>query len=251
MNENREIRVFETSDALSREAAERFVTLAEQSIAAGRPFTAALAGGNTPAGLYRLLAGPEFRDRIAWEHVHLFFGDERCVPPESDDSNFHMVHTALLSQMPNPVRNVHRMPADLPDHDMAAQQYDEELHRFFKLEPGQQPRFDLILLGMGTDGHTASLFPHKPALHEQQRLVVATEPGLAPFVPRLTLTYSVLNNAANVLFLVEHEDKAVTVARVLEGPPDPDGLPSQTVQPTDGTLTWFLDRPAASQLKTL
>ena len=249
MNEKRERRVFETADALSRGAAQMFVTLADQSKASGQPFTVALAGGSTPAGLYRLLATPEFRDRIAWEHVHLFFGDERCVPPESGDSNFHMVHTALLSQMPTPIRNVHRMPADLPDHDIAAQQYDEELRRFFKLEPGQPPRFDLILLGMGPDGHTASLFPHKPALHESQRLAAATEPGLAPFVPRLTLTYPVLNHAANVLFLVEHEDKAAAVARVLEGPPDPDGLPSQNVQPINGTLTWFLDRPAASQLK--
>jgi 6-phosphogluconolactonase len=251
MTDKRAIRVFETAEELNQEAAQRFVALTGQSVASGQPLTVALAGGSTPAGLYRLLATPHYRDQIRWEHVHLFFGDERCVPPDGKDSNFQMVHADLLSRMPDPIRNVHRMPADLPDHDLAAQQYAEELHRFFKIEPGQRPRFDLILLGMGPDGHTASLFPHKPALREQQRLVVATEPGLAPFVPRLTLTYPVLNNAANVLFLVEHEDKAATVARVLEGPTDPEGLPSQSVQPTCGTLTWFLDRAAASQLKNI
>ena len=251
MNEAREIRIFETADELSQEAARRFVALAERNLKSGQLFTVALAGGNTPAGLYRLLAASPYRDQILWEHVHLFFGDERCVPPDSADSNFRMVNAELLSKMPVLSQNTHRMPADLPDHDQAAQQYEEELHRFFKLEPGHLPRFDLILLGMGPDGHTASLFPHKPALHEQQRLVVATEPGLAPFVPRLTLTYPVLNNAANVLFLVEKEDKAATLARVLEGSPNSENLPSQSVQPTNGTLTWFLDRSAASQLKQI
>ena len=179
---------------------------------------------------------------MKWEDVHLWFGDERCVPPDDENSNFHMVQDALLSKSPNPIRNVHRMPADLPDANLAAQQYEEELTRFFKLAPGHPPRFDLILLGMGPDGHTASLFPNMPSLHEQTRLVVATPPGHEPRVERLTLTYPVLNNAANVLFLVEKADKADMVARVLEGPDDADALPSQAGAP-DKRHTDLVPRP--------
>ncbi len=244
----RAIRIFETPDDLARAAADRFLELYEQKHSAGEPFTVALAGGRTPAVMYGLLAEPPYTT-LDWEAIHLFFGDERCVAPDSSDSNFQMLQTSLLSKTPNPIHNVHRIPADLPDHDLAAQQYAEDLQRFFKLQPGQLPRFDLILLGMGPDGHTASLFPHKPALHEQHRLAVATEPGMQPYVTRVTLTYPVLNNAANVLFLVDKADKADKVAAILEGQADFDALPAQAVQPTNGTLTWFLDQAAAANLK--
>ena len=248
-NTQRTIRIFDDPNELTQTAAQMFIDLAQQKQGSGEPFTVALAGGSTPAALYALLAASPLHSQVKWEDVHLWFGDERCVPPDDENSNFHMVQETLLSKSPNPIRNVHRMPADLPDANLGAQQYDDELHRFFKLAPGQLPRFDLILLGMGPDGHTASLFPNMPSLREQTRLVLATPPGHEPLVERLTLTFPVLNNGANVLFLVQKEDKADMVARVLEGPEDAAALPSQTVRPANGALTWFLDRPAASKLK--
>ena len=244
----RTVRIFDTPDELAHAAADYFLKLVMEKQQTGEPFTVALAGGHTPAKMYALLTEPPY-NTIQWEKVHFFFGDERCVSPDSEDSNFQMAQTALLSKMPIPIRNVHRIPAELPDHDLAAQQYSEELQTFFKLQPGELPRFDLILLGMGPDGHTASLFPHKPALREQTRFAVVTEPGLKPFVPRITLTYPVLNNAAHVLFLVDKADKADKAAAILEGPHDFDTLPAQAVQPTNGELVWFLDTSAAANLK--
>lgn len=248
-NIQRVVRIFDDSKTLTQSAAQMFIDLAQQKQGSGEPFSVALSGGSTPAALYALLAAPPYHSKVQWDDVHLWFGDERCVPPDDENSNFHTVQTELLSRSPNPIRNVHRMPADLPDPNLAAQQYEDELMRFFKLAQGQFPRFDLVLMGMGPDGHTASLFPNMPSLHEQTRLVIATPPGHEPLVERLTLTYPVLNNGANILFLVEKADKADMVARVLEGPAEPDALPSQNVRATNGTLTWFLDRAAASKLK--
>lgn len=242
----REIVRFEDKNALSRDAAYRFTALAAMSARAGRPFTVALSGGSTPAILYRLLSSSPFRETLSWSNVHLFFGDERCVPPNSPDSNYRMAFETLISHIEIPPQNVHRMPGELADHGAAARQYESDLRAFFHLSNGEGPRFDLILLGMGPDGHCASLFPHKPALQERQQLVVATDPGLQPFVPRLTLTLPTLNNAANVLFLVAGADKAETLARVLNGPPDPEALPSQNVVPINGSLTWLIDREAAA-----
>src|SRR5579884_183976 len=244
----REIVRFEDKNAMSWDAAYRFTALATMSVQAGRPFTVALSGGSTPAILYRLLAASPFREALSWRAIHLFFGDERCVPTDSPDCNYHMAFETLISQIGIPAQNVHRMPGDLADRDAAARQYEAELRAFFPLSEGEWPRFDLVFLGMGPDGHCASLFPHKPALQERQRLVVATDPGLPPLVPRLTLTLPVLNNAAHVLFLVAGADKAETLARVLEGPPDPEALPSQNIAPTDGALTWLIDKDAAALL---
>lgn len=243
-----DIQILPDQEALAGAAAARFVAFAKQRTDAGEPFRVALAGGSTPKALYTLLAAPPYHDEIDWSLVHLFFGDERCVASDSEDSNYHMVKASLLDNNPDiPPQNVHRMPAELPDHDQAARQYEDELRTAFALSDDSQdgvsvPRFDLILLGMGPDGHTASLFPHKPALHVQDRLVVATEPGLKPFVPRLTLTLPVLNAAVQVLFLVAGKDKADTLARVLNGPPDPENLPSQSVHPAKGHITWLLDK---------
>ena len=245
---HREIVLFADKNAMRRDAAYRFTALSAMSARAGRPFTVALSGGSTPAILYRLLAASPFRETLPWNNIHLFFGDERCVPPDSPDSNYRMAFETLISQIEIPAQNVHRMPGDLADRDAAARQYEAELRGFFHLSEGEWPRFDLILLGMGPDGHCASLFPHKPALQERRRLVVATEPGLQPFVPRLTLTLPVLNNAAHVLFLVAGADKAETLAHVLQGLPDPEALPSQAIAPTDGALTWLIDRDAAARL---
>ena len=176
------IQIFDTPAELARAAADKFLYLALEKEAITEPFTVALAGGNTPSTMYSLLTLPPY-NTLNWEKIHLFFGDERCVSPDSDDSNFKMAQNALFAKTLIPISNIHRIPADLPDHDLAARQYAEDLLHFFKLQPGQIPRFDLILLGMGPDGHTASLFPHKPSLHEQTRLAVVTEPGLKPFVP--------------------------------------------------------------------
>lgn len=241
--------IFDSKLALSRDAACRFTAIAASCAAEGRPFTVALSGGSTPAMLHTLLAESPFRQAVRWDNVEIFFGDDRCVPPNSSDSNYHMAHETLLSKVPVPAENVHRLYTEGADYEADAWQYEAELTRFFQLAPGQLPRFDLILLGMGPDGHCASLFPHKPALQEAKRLVIPSEPGLKPFVPRLTLTFPVLNNAANVLFLVAGADKAETLARVLNGPPDPDALPSQRIAPTTGTLTWLLDAEAAQNLK--
>ena len=244
--------------ALSHDAAHRFVSLAAQKISQRQPFRVALAGGSTPALLYSLLAASPFYEEVEdWSLVHLFFGDERCVPADAPDSNYRMAHDAFYPAKGGPTRLflphseggiLHRMMADLPDREEAALQYEQTLREQFRLEAGTLPRFDLILLGMGPDGHCASLFPHKPALQEEERLVVVTEPGLKPFVPRLTFTLPVLNHAAHVLFLVAGEDKAETLARVLTGPRNPEVLPSQSVLPTEGTVTWLVDREAASRL---
>jgi len=254
----REVILFPDKLSLSHDAAHRFISLAAQKVSQRQDFNVALAGGSTPAQLYSLLAASPFYEAVGdWAMVNLFFGDERCVPPDSPDSNYHMAHSIMVPAakkvfgvLPLPAEGgiFHRMPAELPDQEAAALQYEQTLRRHFRIGPGEFPRFDLILLGMGPDGHCASLFPHKPALQERERLVVATEPGLKPFVPRLTLTLPVLNNAANILFLVAGEDKAEALARVLTGPRDPQGLPSQSVLPTDGTVTWLVDREAASRL---
>ncbi len=243
---SREVAVFENAEALSRDAAHRFVSLAAQKTRRGEKFTVALAGGSTPKLLYTLLAAPPFRDAVEWHLVHLFFGDERAVPLDHPDSNFRMVSESLLTGVP--AAQVYRMEANAPDLKTAAERYETMLRSAFSLSADNSlPRFDLILLGMGPDGHTASLFPHKPAIQENSRLVVASEPGMKPFVPRLTLTFPVLNHAANVLFLVAGADKTTTLARVLHGPLDPEGLPSQQVAPTNGTLLWMVDQAAKGE----
>lgn len=230
--------------ALIADAAYRFTAIAAAATRSGRQFSVALSGGRTPAALYRVLAAQPFKSAIDWTATHLFFGDERCVPPESPFSNFAMAKQALIDPIGLPPANVHRIRAEQVDPANAAEEYALELGRFFG--DASAPRFDLILLGMGPDGHTASLFPRRPALEENHKWVVSTEPGLEPYVPRITLTLPVLNSAANVLFLVTGEDKASTVARVLTGAPAPADLPSQSVHPVDGTLTWLVDRAAAA-----
>jgi len=252
---NREILEFADKDGLSRYVADRFFELAAHRHQQGLPFTVALAGGSTPELMYKLLAASNHENQtlIDWKQVYFFFGDERSVPADAPESNFRLAKETLFSHVDLPVKNIFRMPAEFPDHDDAARQYEAILRRYFDSGDtiaSKLPRIDLILLGIGTDGHTASLFPHKPALQESKRLVVATEPGLKPFVPRLTLTYPVLNNAANVIFLVSGEDKADVLARVLEGPADPEGLPSQNIAPANGKLIWLIDSEAASKLRS-
>jgi 6-phosphogluconolactonase len=236
-------------DELSRYAAELVVTLSQRAgDVEGRRFTVALAGGETPRHLYALLASAEYATQVPWERVHVFWGDERHVPPDDPASNYRMAYDALLSRVPIPPENVHRMRAELPDAHEVARTYDDDLRGFFGLQPSALPRFDLVLLGMGADGHTASLFPRTEALHDREHLVAA------PWVEtlhtyRLTLTPRVLNHAAMVVFLVSGEGKAATLHAVLEGPLQPDLLPAQLIAPTNGTLLWLVDQAAAAPLQ--
>jgi len=240
-----EPRIVIERDALhvAQTAAEWIVAWARQAIDERGRFTIALAGGSTPQATYQQLASPPHRDGIDWSQVHVFWGDERCVPPDSADSNYGMAHEALLSRVPIPDRNVHRMQGELPA-ERAAQAYVEELRRFFGTP---WPHFDLVLLGMGTDGHTASLFPGSPVLDEGERCVVAVTADYQDRpVCRVTLTPVAINAARVVMFLVTGQQKAAMVQQALEGPPG--RLPAQRIQPDDGDLYWLLDAAAGSQL---
>jgi len=209
-------------------------------------FTVALSGGSTPRSLFSLLA-TTFRDQLPWDKMFFFWGDERHVPPDHPESNYRMAYEALLSKVPVPAENVFRVPAEIPDANQAAADYEQTLRKFFQLSPGAFPRFDLILLGMGPDGHTASLFPGTSALQEKSRLVVAN--WVEKFKAyRITFTLPVLNNAAVVTFLVGGPDKAETVREVLEGTQPAELFPSKLIHPTNGRLMWMLDQAAAAAL---
>lgn len=242
------IRQLEDAEQVSRAAAEEFIRLAHEAIAARGRFTVALSGGSTPRRLYELLAGGPFDDQVAWPKVEFFWGDERAVAPDHRDSNFRMAREALLQKLEIPNAHIHRLQAERVDRDAAARDYEAEIARVFGVPVGgEPPAFDLVLLGLGPDGHTASLFPYTSALKETTRWVVANHvPKLAS--ARLTLTAVILNRAANVLFLVAGEDKSVALAEVLEGRADPERLPAQLILPVAGRLAWFIDRAAASRL---
>jgi 6-phosphogluconolactonase len=249
MPTQRTIRRFPDAEALSRAAAEELVRMARPAMDSRGNFTVALSGGSTPRRLYQLLAAAPYRAQVDWTRVEFFWGDERSVPPSHKDSNYRMAREAILDALDVPAGHVHRMHGESSDLEAAAQSYQAELARVFGVPPtGAPPRFDLVLLGMGPDGHTASLFPHTAALAERVRWVV---PNHVPQknTDRLTLTVPLLNAAAVVLFLVAGEDKTDRLAEVLEGPPATDRLPSQLIRPTDGQLLWFVDEAAARKLK--
>ena len=237
-----EIEVFPDSHALARAAAWYFTILAQSAIARQGQFSVALAGGSTPKALYELLAQPPFVEQIDWSRVQVFWGDERCVPPEHPDSDYGMAYRALLGPLALPASQVHRLRGEI-DPAQAALDYEIELRVHFA---GQAwPRFDLVLLGMGEDGHTASLFPGSPALGEQQRWVLAVEHTTPPppLVTRLTLTLPALNAAAEIIFMVTGANKQARLAQALGGLAG--DLPAQRIQPVDGRLRWLVDRDAA------
>jgi 6-phosphogluconolactonase len=244
----RVIQTFADIDEVSRAAAAEFVRCAGEAIAARSRFTVALSGGSTPHHQFQLLAAEPYRDQVDWPGVQVFWGDERSVPPDHKDSNYRMAKEALLTKVPLTASNVHRLKAERTDRDNAAREYQETIARVFGVPAdGEPPAFDLVLLGMGPDGHTASLFPHTTALGETTRWVVVNY--VAKFsTDRVTLTYPILNRAREVLFLVTGADKAEPLQEVLEGPPDPLRLPSQKIRPVSGKLVWFLDRLAAAKL---
>ncbi len=226
--------------ALAHAAAQRIAGLACQAVQARERFSLALSGGTTPGALYRLLAEEPYRSQIPWRQGHVFWSDERCVPPDDPGSNYRLAHETLLAHVPVPPDNVHRIQGELAP-PTAARAYERELRRFFGRP---QPRFDLLLLGLGADGHTASLFPDSPALAETRRLVVATTAvyGDRPAV-RVTLTLPALNAARHVLFLVSGVEKAPIVQALVGGQVP---LPAQRIHPTAGQLTWLFDAAAAS-----
>jgi 6-phosphogluconolactonase len=248
MSSSFEIRKLTTPQELFSAAAEEVVRAAEESVAARGRFTIALSGGSTPKGLFNLLA-TNARSVLPWDRMFFFWGDERHVPPTDPDSNYRMAEEAMLSKIPVAAGNVFRVPAENPDAGAAAEAYEQTLRKFFQLEPGQLPRFDLILLGMGPDGHTASLFPGTAALQEKSRLVVANWVDKLK-TSRLTLTLRVLNAARCVAFLVSGTDKAEALKAVLEGDAPGEQYPSKLVRPTDGKLIWLVDRAAASGLSS-
>jgi len=244
MSSTRTIEVLAHAADLFHAAAKEFVDAARAAIGAQGRFTVALSGGSTPKALYSLLAS-NYAD-FAWNRVFLFFGDERHVPPTDPESNYRMVNESLLTKIAIPGENVFRVQAENPDANAAALDYESQLRRFFALKPTEFPRFDLILLGLGPDGHTASLFPDSAALDERSRLVVSN--WVAKFnTYRITFTFPVLNRAAEAMFLASGSDKAEMVHQVLEGKNTP-SLPAQRVEPSDGKLLWMLDEAAAAKL---
>lgn len=240
------ILVFGTPEQVAMAAAERFVEQAQKSINDHKIFSVALSGGNTPRLMYELLAQEAFKARVDWSMVHTFFGDERMVPPDHPDSNYRLTREALLSHVPIPQDNVHPIKG-IGDAVTNARVYEKELRTFFA--GSEWPRFDSVLLGLGKDGHTASLFPGTLALSERRAWVVAN--WIEDFrTYRITLTVPAINSAADVDFLVTSADKSQALAAVLEGPSHPEHLPAQLIKPESGSVTWLVDRQAASKLSS-
>jgi 6-phosphogluconolactonase len=239
------IAIYDDKQTLSQHAAEYIMRLVKESIDLHGRFTIALTGGTTPGEAYSLLGSEPIRSQIDWDLVHIFWGDERCVPHTNPESNFYLAQEVLLDKIAIPKSQIHPVPADQPDRDEASRAYIIEMQQAFGTNG--IPSFDLIHLGMGPEGHTASLFPQQASLHEKQRLVM---PVSVPKPPpdRLTFTPPLLNAARNVLFLVTGSDKADALHAVLEGEYQPDEYPAQIVRPTNGEVVWMLDKAAAQNL---
>jgi 6-phosphogluconolactonase len=247
-SKSQKIRILADAEAMSRAAAETMIGRISDCLQARDTYSIALSGGSTPKRLYSLLANETaLRDQIPWERIHFFWGDERHVPPEHPDSNFRMAYDAMLSKVPIPAENIHRIHGEDPYANKVAEDYEHNMHTFFRLVKGRLPCFNCVLLGMGPDGHTASLFPGTTALQEHERLVVAN--WVEKFqAHRITMTAPVLNNADTIIFLVAGEEKAKVLHDVLERDQQPNQYPVQHIQPTHGRMIWILDQPAASRL---
>ncbi len=238
-----QISVFPDIDSLSRAAAERFVSLSKAAILSRGRFATALSGGSTPRLLYSLLGSSPYREKIDWKGVHFFWADERCVAPSHEESNYKLVEDMMQLKAIVPRENIHRIQGE-NGPEPAAAAYEEELHRFFGAS--RKPGFDLVILGAGADGHTASLFPGSALLQERNREVVPVYRE-KPEVSRVSLTLPVLNRAADILFLVAGNDKANIVYEVLKSGKKGQ-YPAGRVQPVNGTLSWFIDKAAASRI---
>lgn len=238
-----QVRTFQDRKALSRAAADLFVSLSRNTIAAQGRFAVALSGGSTPKGLYTLLGTVPYREAVPWPRVHLFWADERCVPQDHPESNYKLAYDAFLSRVSLPSENIHRIRGE-EEPGKAARVYEDDLRRFFG---GGVPVFDLLLLGAGEDGHTASLFPGSPSLHETTRVALPVYLE-RPKRDRVTLTLPVLNRAAHVLFLASGRAKAAVVSEILEGG-NVQRYPAGLVQPVNGDVLWLIDREAAVKLR--
>jgi 6-phosphogluconolactonase len=238
-----QISIFPDIDSLSRAAAERFVSLTKAAILSRGRFATALSGGSTPRLLYSLLGSPPYSENIDWQRVHLFWVDERCVDPSQEDSNYKLVADTMLLNAVVPAENIHRIRGEI-DPRSAAAMYEDELHKFFAASGN--PVFDLVILGAGVDGHTASLFPGSALLQERTREVVPVYREKTA-IDRVSFTLPLLNQAANVLFLVAGDDKADIVYEVLKSG-NQGQYPAGRVHPVDGTLAWFIDKAAATRI---
>jgi 6-phosphogluconolactonase len=248
MRVEREIRILADGAAVAGRAAQEFVQAAAWAVRERGSFNVALAGGSTPKALYSLLANDAaLRSKIPWDKIALFFGDERHVPPDHPDSNFRMATEAMISKAPLKPEQVTRIKAEYADAEQAALEYEKALRQHFKLKDGEYPRFDLVLAGMGNEGHTLSLFPGTKALHADGRIAVRNWVGKL-YTERITLTAPAASNAAQIIFMVTGADKTLALKGVLEGPFEPEQLPAQLLQPKNGKLLWLVDAAAGSML---
>lgn len=243
-----EVHVLAGAPAIAACAAEELLRVSLEAVRASGRFTIALAGGSTPKVLYNLLVtDPRLRNSVPWDKMLVFFGDERHVGPGHPDSNYKMAWDSMLSQAPLAPEQISRIKGEYEDTEKAAREYEEGIRERFKLNEAEFPRFDLILVGMGNEGHALSLFPGTKALHEKRRIVTRNWVGKL-FTERITLTAPAANNAANVIFMVTGADKALALKGVLEGPLEPEQLPSQMIRPANGKLLWLVDTAAGSML---
>jgi 6-phosphogluconolactonase len=241
------IKTFADAAAVTEAAVRQFIELAQAAIAARQQFSIALSGGSTPKMLFERLAQEDLRDQVDWSRIHVFWGDERAVPPDHEDSNYRVASELLLHRVPILAANVHRIHGE-KEPLIAARDYEDDLRAYFSAQPSQRDtlvaRFDLVLLGMGDDGHTASLFPGAAAIHETQHWVCAYQVEKLD-AWRISLTPLAINGARQVTFVVTGENKAKRLRQVLYGPYQPNALPSQSIRPTQGRLLWMLDEAAA------
>jgi len=244
---NRKVEVLPDLEALSHRAAAIFVNTSRISIATKKRFAAAISGGSTPRRLYTLLGSETYRDQVDWQRAHFFWADERCVPKEDEASNFRTAFDTLLSRVALPEKNIHRIKGEEAP-DKAAMDYEEEIRRFFG--ESERPGFDLVILGVGEDGHTASLFPGSKLLEETVRSVLPVYLE-EPSKNRITLTLPVLNNADQILFLVAGSSKAAVLSEILGNGGGKKGSPAGLVRPVHGTITWLIDQEAAVKLGRL
>jgi 6-phosphogluconolactonase len=248
MLHQRRVQLFSTCAEIASQASHEVARISAEAVAKRGVFSIALAGGSTPKMLYALLAEhPTLRNSLPWDKMQVFFGDERHVGPGHADSNFQMATDAMLSKVPLQPQQIHRIKGEYPDAAQAAKEYEDEIRRTFALETGEFPRFDLMLLGMGNEGHTLSLFPGTKALHDTQHIVTRNWVGKL-YTERITLTAPAANAAANIMFMVTGSDKACALKAVLEGPYEPEQLPDQKIQPTNGSMSWLIDAAAGSML---
>jgi len=244
----KDIIIAKDSDELNLIAAEKIISIGRKAIEQNGKFTIALAGGSTPKSLYKLLASEAFRSQIDWKKVFFFFGDERNVSIDSDESNFRMANESILIPLQISSENIFRWQTELEDAEKIVGNYEKAIVDFFDLKENDLPRFDLILLGMGDDGHTASLFPYTDGLRETRRIAIVNY--VEKFdTNRLTFTFPTINNASNVVFLINGAAKANPLKEVLEGESQPEKFPSQNVNLKNGNLYWLIDAQAAQLLK--